>query len=176
MIELLGYKYHIPVINIVRNEKQKNSLLNLGARYVLDSSIISFPDDLYSISHKLNASLVLDAVGGSLTRQLIVAVPSGCSIVLYGNLSGEQPELDYRSMITDNKNISGFFLGNWLKENGTIRSVKNILRVRKLLKKEISIPVQDSFPLNKSQLALETYIENMTAGKVLLKPEWNMNE
>lgn len=171
IVEVLGSKYKIPVINIVRNDKQKTSLINMGSPYVLDSSNINFEDDLYSLSHELNASLIFDAVGGSLTRKLITSVPYGSSIVLYGILSGEQPEINYRSMIMDNKTLSGFFLGNWLKEKGYLGTIRNIFKVRQLLKKEVSISVQKSFPLNKAQLAMETYLGNMTAGKVLLRPD-----
>lgn len=170
IIEVLGSKHKIPIINIVRNEKQKSSLTNLGSPYVLDSSNINFEDDLNSLSHNLDASLIFDAIGGSFTRKLLMSVPCGSSIILYGNLSGEQPEINYRSMIMDDKTLSGFFLGNWLKKTASLKTIMNILKIRQLLKKEILIPVQDSFPLNKAQLAMETYLGNMTAGKVLLRP------
>jgi NADPH:quinone reductase len=170
MIQLLGKKYNTPVIHIIRNKKQKKTLIEQGFSYVLDSSEENFQDDLQSLSHQLSATLVFDAVGGKLTRQILQAVPSGSSIILYGNLSGEQPEIDHSSLVSDSKKISGFFLGNHLKISGPVKTIRYILQVRKLLRTGLNIPVQGRFPLEKAQQALNTYLGNMTAGKVLLIP------
>jgi NADPH:quinone reductase len=170
IIELLGKKFNIPVIQIVRNEIQKRRLIDLGAQFVFNSSDENFSEDLHALSHTLHATLVFDAVGGKLTRQIMLAVPQGSSIVIYGNLSGEQPEIDHRSLVTDDKKISGFFLGNQLKESGPLKTIRNIYRVRELLKNELTITVRNRFSLEKAQEALETYLANMTAGKVLLIP------
>jgi len=170
MVSFLGKKYKVPVIHVVRNEKQKNSLDDLGNDFVLDSSRDEFSDNLKTLSHRLRATLVFDAVGGSLTRRLMLAIPEGSSIIIYGNLSGEQPEIDHRSLVSDNKKVRGFFLGNYLKQTGTLHSIRNLLKVRKLLGSELTITVRDRFPLEKAQQAMDTYLGNMTAGKVLLIP------
>jgi NADPH:quinone reductase-like Zn-dependent oxidoreductase len=170
IIALLGKKHNIPIIHVVRNEKQRGKLLEQGARYVLDSSAHYFSNDLYALSRKLKATLVLDAVGGSLTRQLLLAVPYGSTHIIYGNLSGEQPEIDHRSLVTDNKKVWGFYLVNWFKENGLVTMLKSIHTARQLLKNEINFPVQARFPLDQVQQAVDTYLGNMTAGKVLLIP------
>jgi NADPH:quinone reductase-like Zn-dependent oxidoreductase len=171
MVEFLFKKSRIQVIHVVRSLKQKTALINLGAQHVLNSSEKSFSKDLHSLSHSLNATLVFDAVGGKLTRQLLLAVPPGSSIVIYGNLSGEQPEIDHRSLVADNKKVTGFFLGNSLKETGPYATIRNILRVRNLLKNELTIPVQGRFPLEQAQEALDGYLKNMSAGKMLLMPK-----
>jgi NADPH:quinone reductase-like Zn-dependent oxidoreductase len=171
MMELLGKKSRIPVIHIVRSLKQKNTLINLGARHILNSSEKSFPKDLKTLAGSLRATLVFDAVGGELTRQIMLAVPPGSSIVIYGNLSGEQPEIDHRSLVSDGKTVSGFYLVNSLKKRGMVATFSNILTVRKMLQNELTIPVQARFPLEEAQEALDTYLGNMSAGKVLLIPK-----
>ena len=170
IIGLLGVRYKIPVIHIVRNEKQKRLLVDQGARYVLDSSERRFQEDLHSLAHKLNTTLVFDAVGGKLTRQILIAVPSGSTVIIYGNLSGKQPEIDHRSMVNDNKRISGFYLGNHLSQASPVNSIRTAIRVRQLLRSDLTIQVQGRFSLEKAQLAMDTYLSNMTAGKVLLVP------
>ena len=105
MVELLGKKNRIPVIHVVRNLKQKTTLVNQGFENVLNSAEKNFSQDLQTLAHSLHATVVFDAVGGRLTRQLMLAVPPGSSIVIYGNLSGEQPEIDHRSLVTDNKKV-----------------------------------------------------------------------
>lgn len=173
IIARLGKQYKIPVIHIVRNELQKKNLIDLGAQYVLSSADNGFPDDLHILSGELNATLVFDAVGGKMTRQIMLAVPSESSIVLYGNLSGEQPEIDYRSMVSGNMKVSGFFLGNWLKETSLLLMLRNVFRVRELLRAGLTIQVQARYPLESASRAVETYLTGMTAGKVLLVPAKN---
>ena len=57
-----------------------------------------------------------------------------------------------------------------MKENGLLKIVRNINRVRQLLKNDIKVTIQDRFPLDKAQFAVDTYLNNMTGGKVLLVP------
>jgi NADPH:quinone reductase len=173
MIEFLGNKSHVPVINIVRKEDQVAYLKELGSKYVLNCSQPKFPEQLRALAHELNATLVLDAVGGSGTRHLIDAIPYGGSLIIYGSLSGEQPELNFRLLVADNKTITGFYLANWSKDNGFLKTIRNVFRVRQLLKNDIKIKLQARFPLDKAQEAVDTYLANMTAGKVLLVPNLN---
>jgi NADPH:quinone reductase-like Zn-dependent oxidoreductase len=170
IIELLGIKYKIHVIHIVRNEAQKKVLIDLGAQYLLNSAERSFQNDLRLLSGKLNATLVFDAVGGSLTREIMQVIPASSEMVLYGNLSGEQPEIDYRSLVSGNMKMSGFFLGHWLRSAGLAKTLLNIFRVRALVKTGLSTTVQARIPLEEAGQALGTYLSGMTAGKVLLVP------
>jgi len=171
MLELLAHQQGIPLVNIVRNNKQKQDLLASGSIHVLSSADEDFPGSFSELARQLKASLILDAVGGQLTRLLLMAAPPGSDIVIYGNLSGEEPEIDHRSIVTENKKVSGFFLGNWLKEGSLLNKVYTIIRVRKLLKREFTIPVQGRFSLHNAQEAVDAYLGNMTAGKVLLIPD-----
>ena len=70
--------------------------------------------------------------------------------------------------MTDNKKLHGFYLANWMKENGLIKIVRNISRVRQLLKNDFKVTIQDRFHLDKAQQAVDTYLDNMTGGKVIL--------
>lgn len=170
MIELLAKKHNISLIQVVRNEKQKASLIAGGARYVFDSSDRRFEVDLHSAAKKLQATLAFDAVGGEMTHRLLMTLPYGCHIIVYGNLSGEQPQVEHRCLVTDNKKISGFYLVNWLKETGLLSTLGSIITARTMLAKHISVPVQSRFKLDDAALAVETYLSNMSRGKVLLLP------
>ena len=172
--ELLGRKNNIPLIHIVRNENQVRTLKDRGAEFVLNSASNEFENDLHTYVTRLGATLALDAVGGSLTRQLLSALPYGGTVIIYGNLSGEDPETDHRSLVADNKQISGFYLVNWLKEQGMLTMIRSIVHARQLLKNEVSVAVQSRFPLERAQEAVDTYLANMSAGKVLLVPGFNL--
>jgi NADPH:quinone reductase-like Zn-dependent oxidoreductase len=142
-----------------------------GAKYVLNNSDESFIVQLTSLTHELRATLALDPIGGSFTQVLLDALPYGGTVILYGNLSGSEQETSLRPLVIDNKKIQGFYLVNWMKDNGIIKTLRNLNRVRQLLRNEIKITVQNRFPLNKAQVAIDTYLNNMTGGKVLLVPD-----
>jgi NADPH:quinone reductase len=169
MVELLGKKHSIPVINIIRNQAQAEMLRQLGSRHVLDSSDLSFVKDLGTISHDLRATLLFDSVCSRQLELMCDALPSGSTIIIYGNLSGEEQIMfKPRTIIANNINIKGFYLGARAKENGMFRNLMNLRRVRSLMSSELKINVQGRFPLSGVQEAVDTYLENMSTGKVLL--------
>lgn len=171
MVRFLAKKYNISAINVVRNEQQAEMLRIEGAKYVLNNTDAEFIDQLSSLSNEIKATLALDPIGGSYTQVLLEALPYGGTVILYGNLSGSDQGTYLRPLVMDNKKIYGFYLANWMKDNGFIKTIRNLNRVRELLKNEIKITIQNRFPLDKAQLAIDTYLNNMTGGKVLLIPD-----
>ncbi len=170
MIEFLGSKYGIPVINVVHKEEQLLHLKQTGSTYVLNSSDENFGSLLKTTANQLKASLTFDAVGGRGTSALITALPYGGTHIIYGTLADENPQISSRLLIGENITLTGFYLANWSKENGLLKTIGNVLRVRSLLKEEIQIKVQSHFPLEQAQQAFDNYLGNMTAGKVLIVP------
>ena len=171
MIRLLGKKYNIPVINVVRNDQQVRMLKSDGALHVLNSSDKDFTEQLCRVASELNATLGLDPISGSYTRQLLEALPYGGTVIVYGNLSASDIGPDLRPLISDNKKVHGFYLANWMKENSMLKIMLNLNRVRQLLKNDFNIKVQNRYPFVKVQLAIDTYLNNMTGGKVLIVPQ-----
>jgi NADPH2:quinone reductase len=168
MIELLGKKHRIPVINIVRNQKQADLLKSMGTCYFLDSSEDLFSDKLSTLSQELKATILFDSVCSRQLEKIIEGLPSGSSVVIYGNLTGEaQIMINPRSLIDNNINISGFYLGSRAKENGLLKNTLNLIQVSRLLSKDLQIKIQNRFQLNKAQEAVDLYLGNMSAGKVL---------
>jgi NADPH:quinone reductase len=169
MVELLGKKHLIPVINIVRNQKQAEMLKQMGSRYILNSSEPSFIADLGRISHDLSATLLLDSVCSRQLELMCDALPPDSTIIIYGNLSGEEQILfKPRTLISNNIKISGFYLGAWAKKNSLFRNMMNLREVNALMSHELKISIQGRFPLPEAQEAVESYLANMSAGKVLI--------
>lgn len=173
MIRFLGKKYGIPVINVVRNDGQAQMLNASGAKYVLNNTDPYFTNQLHLLSNELKATLALDPISGSYTHQLLEALPYSGIVIVYGNLSGGEQGPSMRPLVLDNKKIHGFYLGNWMKDSGMLKTIRNLVRVRQLLKNDFKITVQNRFPLDKAQIAVDTYLNNMTGGKVLLIPDRN---
>jgi NADPH:quinone reductase-like Zn-dependent oxidoreductase len=169
MVELLGRKNNIPVINIVRKADQVLALKSSGSKYVLDSSSPSFVEDLGKISHELDATVLFDSTCSSQLGKMIGVLPSGSSVVIYGNLSGEENILiNPRNLIDNDINISGFFLGDRSKKNGMLKNIMNLREVGRLMSSDLKINIQGRFPLERAQEAVDTYLADMSAGKVLL--------
>ncbi len=168
MIAFLAGRQHIPVIHVVHTDKQEEWLTGQGIKYVLNSSLEKFPDELSKIAERLGATIVFDAVGGSFTGQMLCCTPYGSMHVIYGNLSAEQPIVDHRALVDDQKSVVGFYLVNWLKSQGLVTTLRVVLKARKILGQGLSIPVQETYPLEQVSQAINTYLGNMTAGKVLL--------
>jgi NADPH:quinone reductase-like Zn-dependent oxidoreductase len=171
MVELLGKKHQIPVINIVRSQKHVDSLKKMGSGHVLNSSSPSFTDELGTLAKELQATVLFDSVCSRQLEKMIEVLPAGSSVIIYGNLSGEeQIMINPRSLIDNNINISGFFLGQRSKENGMLKNMMNLIEVRGLMKKNLTIKVQGRYPLKSAQEAVDIYLEKMSEGKVLLIP------
>lgn len=73
-----------------------------------------------------------------------------------------------RTIIANNINIKGFYLGVRAKENGLFRNMMNLREVSALMSSDLKISIQGRFPLSGTQEAVDTYMKNMSAGKVLL--------
>ncbi len=176
MIELLGAKHKIPVINIVRNQKQAAMLTKMGSPHVLDSSGPSFFNDLGALSEKLEATVLFDSVCSSELKKIIDVLPQNSSVIIYGNLSGEEEiAIDPKSLISNNINISGFYLGRTAKENGLIKNMANIMKVSQLMSTDLKIKIRNRYPLSRAQEAVDTYLNNMSSGKVILVPELDLS-
>ena len=168
MVELLGKKHGIPVINIVRSKEQVDNLRQLGSQHILNSSDPSFIGDLSVLSNALKATILFDSVCSPMLLRMIDALPTGSSVIIYGNLSGEeQIAVNPRSIIDKDIRISGFFLGKRSKENGLFKNMMNLREVGKLMSSDLSIKVQGTFPLSQAQEAVDIYLGNMSGGKVL---------
>ncbi len=168
MIIRLGHRDRVPVINVVRRQEQADLLRSLGAEFVLQSNDANFRNQFYDLARRLNATLILDAVGGELARQMLEIAPAGSTLVLYANLSGEDVAFDPHGLWSEDKRIAGFYLGNWAEKRGIIRTLRDIRRIQQLGATDLKSAIQKRLPLSAVQQAVEIYQNNMTAGKVLL--------
>lgn len=167
MLIKLCKKEKIELINIVRRPEQVELLKEIGARYVLNSELDGFENELKSLSDALNASLFLDAIAGSFTSKLLTAAPNGSTIVVYANLSREDITIDPRFIIQGDKKIGGFYLGNYTTRKSIVHTLKTAAKIQQLVGSELNSKVQKQYALQDINEALDFYTQNMTGGKVL---------
>jgi NADPH:quinone reductase-like Zn-dependent oxidoreductase len=168
MILRLGQLYNIPVIHIVRRQAQVELLRTLGAKYVLNSSDPDFDAQLSKLSSQLKATLILDPVAGDQAQELLDAAPDGSTLLLYGTLSGKR--IDPQPVNQSGKQVSGFFLPDWIAKRNILQVLLDMRRVGQLVTKELQTAIQKRFPFQAVEQAMALYQSNPTAGKVLLVP------
>lgn len=169
MIVRLGKKKNIPVVSLVRREEQVEMLKNIGAEFVLNSSGPDFDQQLNELAIRLNATVIFDAVGGDMPQRLLSAAPKGSSVFIYGRLSGDACEILPGELIFTGNQIKGFWLTNWLHEQGMIKSLLNVRKIQSMLNNELKTNVQSQFPPEKIAEAIVTYSNHMSNGKVLIR-------
>lgn len=169
-IRFFAAQQNIPVINLVRKDKHLEELTAAGERFVLNINSEDFPDALQRMSADIQATAVLDAVGGELTGKLLNAAPAGSEVILYGGLSGTPVSgLSTLDIIFSNKVLWGFNLNDWLSEMDAGAMVdigKSISAI--IAKKEMETTIRQVYPLENFYDAIRSYISDMSAGKVLL--------
>jgi len=173
MILRLGKRRNLPIIHVVRRQAQVDWVRTLGGEYVLNSSDSDFVYQLRTLANQLQATLLLDAVSGSMTPQLAEAAPFGSTILLYSRLSDEACVIDARTALVKSLHFDGWFLGNWLSERNLLQLLQLSQQAQSLLDTDLQSPVHKRFPLAEAQEGLKTYVDNMSAGKILLVADPN---
>jgi NADPH:quinone reductase len=171
MMVRLALKKGIPLINIVRRKDQADLLRSLGAEYVLISTEPGFGQELSALAHRLNATLILDAICGTFTQQLIDAAPDGSLVLLYSNLSREPSSISPHSLWNHDIRVEGFYLGVWTAKQNLLRILGLSQEVQDLAGTDLQSSIYRRLPLSAAREGLELYQKNMTAGKILLTME-----
>ncbi|MFZ1041656.1 MAG: alcohol dehydrogenase catalytic domain-containing protein [Anaerolineales bacterium] len=168
MILRLAKRRALPVINVVRRQAQVDGVRERGGEYILNSSDADFIEQLRAMADKLQATLLLDAISGNMTQQLAEAAPSGSTILLYSRLSDEECIIDARTALIKNLHFEGWFLANWLSKKNLLQALRLSQRAQSLLATDLQSPIHKRFGLEETQQALEMYVNQMSAGKILL--------
>ena len=169
MIIKLGKSKGIPVISVVRREVQKEMLKAEGAEFVVNSSAENFEEELKELAHRVSATVIFDAVGGEMVQKLLDAAPAGSTLFTYGRLSKDACEIKPGDLIFSGNKIVGFWLTNWLKTKSFIQTVNNTRKIQSLIGHELGTKIYKTFAPEQIEEALETYRNNMSKGKVLIR-------
>jgi NADPH:quinone reductase-like Zn-dependent oxidoreductase len=168
----LAHRAGMQVINIVRKEEHVASLKADGERHVLNMTDPEFETSLMEMAHEFEATLAYDAVGGDLTGVMLNAMPPGAEIIVYGGLSGKPiGMINPLDVIFRGKVLKGFNLGEWKASQGQEGFMQVAWDLQELiLKGVLRTSIQGVFQLEEVHVALEQYIRNMSAGKILFRP------
>lgn len=172
MLLAMANEASYPLINIVRRDAQVDMLRSLGAKHVLNSSHDDFAVALKALCKQLRATIAFDAIAGDMTGTLMNAMPRRSAVYVYGALS-EQPcaQIDPIEIVFHGKSLHGFYLGNWLRQQGVIGALRAANYVqRSLVSGLIATKTQRRLKFDQVIDGLRQYVQNMTDGKVLITP------
>lgn len=170
MLIRLGKKYNIPIINIIRSQNQQNLLQSMGAEHIINSEFPDFAEVVKEKTHSLNATLILDAVGGEQSSILIESAPFGSTLMVYAMLSENPSKINSRVLLQEKKKVEGFYLAHWTTGKKIWQMLSYTKKVQSLATSELQSAIQQKFPLEQINDAVELYKSNMSSGKVLLLP------
>ncbi len=173
MVLRLALDDRIPLINIVRRKDQEDILRSLGAESVLNSESENFDDQLREESHRLQATIGFDAVSGEMTGKIFNAMPERSTIIVYGVLSyAPCSGIDGRELIFGAKKIQAFWLTDWIRKAGFLRIFKASGQIQKRIADgSFATDFNQQLKLEDVPKGLMEYINQMTAGKILILPK-----
>ncbi|MGA2796207.1 MAG: zinc-binding dehydrogenase [Thermoguttaceae bacterium] len=172
MLLSLAREVRFPLIHVVRRSEQVDLLRSLGAEQVLNSEVAEFTDQLRDLCGRLRATVAFDAVAGEMSGKLLQAMPPKSTVLIYGVLSGENCcGIDPADLLFQDKRIEGFYLSNWLKRRGSIRTLFAANRVqRMMISGRLRTEIAHRLRFADLQQGLLDYCKNMTAGKAIITP------
>jgi NADPH:quinone reductase-like Zn-dependent oxidoreductase len=146
----------------VASDAEKAKLArDLGADVVLDRSQVNWGKEIYKLTSKRGVDIVVDNVGRATLNTSMLAVARGGRIVIVGNTSGPQTEIDIRYIFS--KQIS--LVGSTMGSREDFRTITSLLWERKIR------PVIDSvMPLSEGKEAYRRMEEGKQSGKIVLTP------
>ena len=168
MLLRIGKRRGIPIIHVVRRPEQVELIRRRGGEVVLNSGDADFARQLQAAAQRLQATLLLDAIGGSMTGTLAEAAPYGSTILMYSRLSLQDSAVDARTALVKHLHLEGWFLPNWFREKNLVQTLRLSQQVQSLVAGDLQSRVQRRLPLSAAQQGLDLYAGNMSAGKILL--------
>ena len=172
LIRMMATEHSIKVIDIIRKRESADKLVNGGAKYVLVETDENFKENINTLAEELEATVAYDAVGGSLSGLMYNSMPADSELVVYGGLSSKPiSEIDVMEVIFKNKIISGFNLMDWKNEieDEEFDRISEELQ-GKFISGTYSTYIKGVFSMEDIVTGLRSYISDMSAGKMLLKP------
>jgi len=155
--KLAGATVYVVAANPEKSERARQ----LGADVVLDRSQVDWGKEIYKLTAKRGVDVVVDNVGKATITTSMQAVARGGRIVIVGNTSGPQTEIDIRFIF--GKQIS--LIGSTMGSHQDFHDVMNLLWSDRL--KPV---IHRVMPLSEGREAYQMMEAGQQFGKIVLTP------
>jgi len=146
---------------VAANPEKAERARQLGADVVLDRSQVDWGKEIFKLTSRRGVDVVVDNVGKATITTSMQAVARGGRIVIVGNTSGPQAEIDIRFIF--GKQIS--LIGSTMGSHQDFHDVLNLLWAGRL--KPV---IHQVMPLSKGRDAYQMMEEGQHFGKIVLTP------
>lgn len=149
------------VFVVAGNPQKAERARDLGADEVFDRSSVDWGKEVYRLTKKRGVDIVVDNVGKATLAKSMMAVARGGRIVIVGNTSGPQTEIDIRFIF--GKQIS--LIGSTMGSHQDFRDILELIKTGRLK------PVIDRvMPLSEGKEAYGLMERGEIFGKIVLTP------
>lgn len=159
----------INVVGTVRSDEQKQALLDLGAKAIINEKTENIYKAVKAATDGVMVKAAFDAVGGELGDKVLNAMQANGKMFVYGLLSLQPIPLNSGLLIFKNLTIKGFWLSTWMasltrEQRSTI--IPEVLTM--LTKQELKADVEAYYGIDEIVKAIEHMEAPGRSGKVLL--------
>lgn len=150
----LSKHFGFTFIAVVRKDNYAQELLELGAKYVINSQKDNLINKILNYTNSKLPTIALEAVGGEDGINLVDCLADKGRCLIYGNLSLQAyPRLSKNKVLMEN-----FFLRDWVYNHST-EERKKIMgeMINFFIKHDIKLPVANKFPLKDFHQAISLY-------------------
>src|SRR5262245_4594402 len=170
MLIRLGKHAGFRTLNLVRRREQVQELLQLGADAVICTGDEDVQKRVLELTQAHGAPYAVECVGGVTGLHAVRALGPGGRLLVYGTLSGEPIPLDPRFLIGGQKRLEGFWLSDWVRDQGVFTMLKLFRRIIALMRAGVlTTHVEASFKLDEIAQAVQKADTAGRLGKVLLR-------
>jgi NADPH:quinone reductase-like Zn-dependent oxidoreductase len=170
MVIRLGVKHGFRTLNVIRRREQADELKRLGGTAVVVTSAEPLVERVKEITSGAGVPFAIDAVGGETGSQVIDTLAHGGRMLVYSTLSGQPLTIDPRALMTVPRSIEGFWLSQWVRDQGVVRMLALFRRITSLLREGVlTTQIGTTFPLDDIRAAVRQADQPGRQGKVLLK-------
>jgi NADPH:quinone reductase-like Zn-dependent oxidoreductase len=167
---VLAHQRGLRTVNVVRRPELAAELKPLGA----DLVVVDGDDLVARVGRETGDApirLGLEAIGGKATGRICDCVATDGTVVHYGSMSGENPEVARNNFIYRGVRLTGFMLGRFMAR----RSAQKIREIyadlaRQVTEGKLEAPVDTVYPIEQIKDALAHADKGGRNGKILVSP------
>ena len=171
LLIVLAHQRGLRTVNVVRRPELADELKQLGA----DLVIVDGDDLAARVARETGEApikLGVEAIGGAATGRIVDCVATDGTVVHYGSMSGEDPEVGRYNFIYRGVRLTGFMLGRFLAK----RSAQKIREIYadsagQVMAGKLFAPVDTVYPIDKIKDALAHADKGGRNGKISGQPQ-----